>query len=100
MATPIAKSNGRLPKMASPDFAMTCETISGSHEKFALPTPRRMPATGNTETGSIMHLPIFCRSEKAFLKLSMLILLVGYEGAHFLDRRALERALRHLATGR
>ena len=28
-------------------------------EKFALPTPSKMPATGRTETGSIMHLPIF-----------------------------------------
>ena len=68
MATPMAKSSGRLPKIALPDAAMICETISGSHEKFALPTPSRMPATGSTETGSIMHLPIFCRSEKAFLE--------------------------------
>ena len=50
---------------------MTCETMSGSHERFALPTPSRMPATGSTETGSIMHLPIFCRDEKAFLKEGM-----------------------------
>ena len=53
--------------------AMICDTLSGSHEKFALPTPSRMPATGSTETGSIMHLPIFCRREKAFLKLSMAV---------------------------
>src|SRR5687768_13919244 len=71
MATPIAKRSGRLPKIASPDFAMMSETLSGSHEKFALPTPRRIPATGRTETGNIMHLPIFCRSEKALLKLGM-----------------------------
>ena len=45
-----------------------CETLSGNHEKFALPTPSKMPATGSTETGSIMHLPIFWRSEKALLK--------------------------------
>ena len=51
----------------SPDAAMICDTIVGSHEKLALPTPSRMPATGNTDTGSIMHLPIFCSSEKAFL---------------------------------
>src|SRR5690349_19815380 len=68
MATPMAKSRGRFPKIALPEAAMTLETTSGSHEKFALPTPSRMPATGNTETGSIMHLPIFCRREKAPLK--------------------------------
>ena len=67
IATPIAKSNGRLPKIALPDCAIICETVAGSHEKLALPTPSRMPATGSTETGSIMHLPIFWRSEKAFL---------------------------------
>ena len=63
----MAKSNGRLAKIALPDAAMICDTISGSHEKLALPTPSRIPATGNTDTGSIMHLPIFCRSEKAFV---------------------------------
>src|SRR6478735_7121607 len=67
----MAKSSGRFPKIASPDFAMMSETLSGSHEKCALPTPSRMPATGSTETGSIMHLPIFCMSENAFLKSSM-----------------------------
>ena len=66
MATPIAKSNGRLPKITLPEAAITFETGSGSHEKFALPTPSRMPATGRTETGSIMHLPIRWRREKAF----------------------------------
>ena len=30
----MAKSSGRLPKIASPDFAMTCEHASGSHVKF------------------------------------------------------------------
>ena len=35
------------------------ETGAGSQPKCALPTPSRMPATGSTETGSIMHLPIF-----------------------------------------
>ena len=59
IATPMAKSSGRLEKMAPPDWAMICETICGNHEKFALPTPSKMPATGSTETGSIMHLPIF-----------------------------------------
>jgi hypothetical protein len=59
IATPMAKSSGRLEKMAPPDWAMIWETICGSHEKFALPTPSKMPATGSTETGSIMHLPIF-----------------------------------------
>jgi len=59
IAMPMAKSSGRLANMASPDFAMMSERLSGRNEKFALPTPSRMPATGNTETGSIMHLPIF-----------------------------------------
>jgi hypothetical protein len=68
IATPIANSNGRLLKIAPPDCAITCETIGGSQEKLALPTPSRMPATGNTETGSIMHLPIFCSERNAFLK--------------------------------
>src|SRR3954462_1371902 len=68
--------------MASPDLAMMSETLSGSHEKFALPTPSRMPATGSTETGSIMHLPIFWRREKAFLKLSMAASLKGEEISH------------------
>ena len=44
------------------------DELCGSHEKFALPTPSRMPATGSTETGSIMHLPIFWRKEKALEK--------------------------------
>ena len=61
MATPMAKSRGRLEKIAPPDCAMTCETTCGSQEKLALPTPSKMPATGRTETGSIMHLPIFWR---------------------------------------
>ena len=73
MATPIAKSRGRLPKIASPDLAITSETLCGRKEKFALPTPSKIPATGRTETGSIMHLPIFCRSEKAFLKADMAV---------------------------
>ena len=59
IATPIAKSKGRLEKIAPPDCAMICESACGSHVKFALPTPSKMPATGSTETGSIMHLPIF-----------------------------------------
>ncbi len=71
MATPMANSSGRLAKIAFPEDAMIWETISGSHEKFALPTPSRMPATGSTETGSIMHLPIFCSREKAFLNEGM-----------------------------
>src|SRR4051812_50068130 len=64
----MAKSSGRLPKTALPAAAMICETASGSQTKFALPTPSKMPATGNTDTGSIMHLPIFWSRENAFLK--------------------------------
>src|SRR6476620_120234 len=79
---------------------MMSETLSGIHEKFALPTPSRMPATGRTETGSIMHLPIFWRSENAVLKLSMLVFRLGNEGAHFLDGRAFERAPGEVATVR
>ena len=100
IATPMAKSNGRLLKIAPPDCAMTCETMCGSHEKFALPTPSRMPATGSTDTGSIMHLPIFCRDEKAFLKLSMLVSVFRLERADFLDAPAVQGALRELATTR
>jgi hypothetical protein len=99
IATPMAKSNGRLLKIAPPDCAMTCETMCGSHEKFALPTPRRIPATGNTETGSIMHLPIFCREEKALLK-SILVSVFRLEGANLLHGRAVQSALRELATTR
>jgi hypothetical protein len=58
IATPMAKSSGRLAKIAPPDCAIICERASGSHEKFALPTPSRIPATGSTETGNIKHLPI------------------------------------------
>ena len=76
--------------MASPEAAITRETISGSHVKLALPTPSRMPATGRTETGSIMHLPIFCRSEKAVLKLSILVLGFRDERAYFCDGGALQ----------
>ena len=32
------------------DVAITFESGSGSHEKWALPTPSRMPATGSTDT--------------------------------------------------
>src|SRR6187397_1490313 len=74
MATAIANNNGRLANMALPDADITCDTASGSQEKLALPTPSKMPATGSTDTGSIMHLPIFCRSEKAFLKADMVII--------------------------
>src|SRR3954469_23938303 len=70
MATPMAKSRGRFEKMAPPDCAMTWETEGGSQEKLALPTPSRIPATGSTETGSIMHLPIFWRRAKAFLNMA------------------------------
>src|SRR3982750_526021 len=71
MATPMAKSSGRMAKIALPEAAMTGETLCGSHEKFALPTPSRMPATGSTETGSIMHLPIFCMNGNAFVSNDM-----------------------------
>jgi hypothetical protein len=52
---------------------MICETICGNHEKFALPTPSSIPATGSTETGSIMHLPIFWRYEKALENEAMVL---------------------------
>src|SRR4029434_2292051 len=100
MATPMAKSNGRLLKIAPPDCAMTCETICGSQEKLALPTPSRMPATGSTETGSIMHLPIFCSDEKAFLKLIILISVFRLECADLFDGPAVQSALRELAATR
>ena len=99
MATPMAKSSGRLAKIALPEAAMICDTISGSHEKFALPTPSRMPATGSTETGSIMHLPIFWRREKADWKLTCgSVFVFGGEGADFLRRRTGERALGEVAA--
>src|SRR5688572_12369960 len=56
----MAKISGRLPNTAPPACAITFETTGGSQPNFALPTPRRMPATGSTETGSISDLPIFC----------------------------------------
>ena len=37
-----------------------------------------MPATGSTETGSIMHLPIFWRYEKAFENMVSEELGIGY----------------------
>ena len=66
MATPMAKSSGQI---AEDGVARLCHDQGdmGEPPKLALPTPRRIPATGRTETGSIMHLPIFCRREKAFL---------------------------------
>jgi hypothetical protein len=64
-ATPMAKINDRLPKMALPACAMTFDTVAGSTAKRALPTPRRMPAAGSTDTGSINDLPIFCSQPKA-----------------------------------
>src|SRR5688572_15946746 len=79
---------------------MMSEMLSGSHEKFALPTPSRIPATGRTETGSIMHLPIFWRREKALLKLSILIFRFGNQCPHFFDGGTVERALGQVATGR
>src|SRR4029077_8908284 len=105
IATPMAKSNGRLAKSALPDAAMICDTISGSHEKLALPTPSRMPATGNTDTGSIMHLPTFCRSEKAFLNdgifISRLVRLTNqcaYFRSGFGDERFLRKLLAFIET--
>jgi hypothetical protein len=71
MATPMANISGRFAKIASPDFAMISERLWGSHSKFALPTPSRMPATGSTATGSIMHLPIFWRREKVVLNMGV-----------------------------
>src|SRR5262245_1224658 len=110
----MANISRRFAKMASPDFAMMSDRLWGSHENSALPTPSRMPATGNTATGSIMHLPIFWRSEKAFAKLNMGIGLVvsmirllfapltfgfGGERADFVRAGAGERALGEIAAG-
>src|SRR5262249_34958053 len=43
---------------------------------LALPTPNNMPATGNTDTGSISDLPIFCSIANESLKNLMEYLLV------------------------
>src|SRR5438309_4183468 len=90
MATPMANSSGRFPKTALPAVAMICESQTGSQEKLALPTPSKMPATGSTETGSIMHLPTFCIREKAFLKMFISCTRAGqlWFGFHFHDENA------------
>jgi hypothetical protein len=63
-----------------------------------------MPATGSTETGSIMHLPIFWRYEKALENKAMVIgelgFEVGKESTDFVARAAIERALRELPAVR
>lgn len=59
-ATPIAKIKGGLSKTTSPEFFIRRETISGIQPKRAAPTPSGSPATGNTATGGIGDLPIFC----------------------------------------
>ena len=41
------------------DYVALFDEKAGTVRYAALPTPRRIPATGSTETGSIMHLPIF-----------------------------------------
>ena len=66
--TPMAKIRGKIIKMASPEADMI-RPISASQGASAsrameAPTPNRMPATGNTDTGSIRALPIFCRPPK------------------------------------
>src|SRR6185436_14812003 len=84
------------------------DTMSGSHGKWALPTPSRMPATGSTDTGSIMHLPIFWSSENAFLMDSMASLFpgwgctavgIGHERSHLVGRFRGERPLGQLTAG-
>jgi hypothetical protein len=45
--------------------------------RWAAPTPSRIPATGNTDTGSIRALPTFCRFAKRFL--NMFMLLINYK---------------------
>src|SRR5690348_15866821 len=52
------------------------------------------------ESDSMMVLSIFCRSEKAFLKLIMLLLAFRNASPHFLGCVTLERLLRKIATGR
>jgi hypothetical protein len=64
----MAKISGRLEKIAPPDWAITFETIAGIQLNLALPTPKSMPATGSTDTGSISDLPIFCSVANASLK--------------------------------
>src|SRR4051794_25218097 len=65
-ATGMAKTIGGLLKPPPPACAIRFETPAGIHEKFAEPTPSRMPAAGSTETGSISDRPIFCRMANAF----------------------------------
>src|SRR5215475_7736239 len=60
--------SGKLEKIALPDWAITFETMFGSQLNLALPTPKSMPATGSTETGSISDLPIFCSKANESLK--------------------------------
>ena len=81
--TPIAKMSGRIVKIASPADLITCP-ISTSHgarpwaPAREAPTPRRMPATGRTDTGSISALPIFWSTAKvpsqSFLTVSSLLI--------------------------
>jgi hypothetical protein len=71
----MAKISGKLEKIASPDWAMTFETMAGIQLNFALPTPNSMPATGSTDTGNISDLPIFCSVANASLKNLMVCLL-------------------------
>src|SRR5215469_9845988 len=76
---------------------MMCETIGGNHKKLALPTPSRIPATGSTETGNIMHFPIFCTKEKALEKADIVLdklgLDFGEKGTHLSARAAFEGLL-------
>ncbi len=58
-ATPIAKISGMLAKTEPPASAITWETTAGSQLKLAEPTPSRIPAIGNTDTGSMSDLPTF-----------------------------------------
>ena len=101
MATPMAKSNGRLAKIASPDAAMICDTIVWQ--------PREVGAAdAEQDAGDRQHryrqhhaLADFCRSEKAFLNdgifISRLVRLAN-QCAHFRSGFGGERALRKLAT--
>ena len=64
-ATAMAKMRGRLVKIAPPAWPRTLATASGRRPSFALPSPRRRPATGRTETGSMSARPIFWSRAKA-----------------------------------
>src|SRR5680860_851748 len=76
-ATPMAKISGRAPKIGSPEARMISRVMRTNGAKqnnwdlaplrTAPPTPSRMPATGNTATGSMSDLPSFCMKPKTLL---------------------------------